>query len=67
MICRFTIFSCQKLESVGPSEIVIIESFLDSDNFDYVLQKNVKRDTKRYNHTFEGLHVKITNEVNAGF
>ena len=31
-------FSCQKLKSVGLSEIVI-ESFVDSDNCDYVLQK----------------------------
>ena len=38
MIWRFTIFSCQKLESVGLSEIVV-ESFLNGDNFDYILQK----------------------------
>ena len=41
MIRRFTIFSCQNLESVGLSEIVI-ESFLDSDNFD-CFTKNVKK------------------------
>ena len=40
MIWRFTVFSCQKLESVDLSKIVL-ESFLDSYNFD-CFTKNVK-------------------------
>ena len=41
MIRCFTIFSCQKLDSVGLSEVVI-ESFLDSNNFD-CFTRNVKK------------------------
>ena len=60
-------FSCQKLESVGLSEIVI-ESFLDSDNFDWTMfYKKCKKETPRDTITLEGLQVNITNEVNAGF
>ena len=43
MIWRFRIFSCQKPESVGLSKTVI-ESFLDSDNFKFVLQETQERD-----------------------
>ena len=44
----------------------VLESFLDSDNFDYLLQKTCTKERSRDIITLEGLREKITTEVNRG-
>ena len=46
-------FLCQKPESVSLSEIAL-ESFPDSDNFDYLFQKTCTKETPRPAITLEG-------------
>ena len=56
-----------KLENVGLSEIVL-ESFPNSDNFDYFLpKKHVKKRHQEINHTSKTADKKMNNEVDRGF
>ena len=57
-----------KLGSVGLSEIEL-ESFPDSDNFDYLFRKTYKmsKEIPRGIITLQGNQVKITTEVDRGF
>ena len=51
-------FLYQKPESVSLSEIAL-ESFPDSDNFDYLFQKTCTKETPRPTITLEGLQEKV--------
>ena len=55
-------FFISKLESGDLSEIVLQESFPDSDNFDYLVQKNMYKKTPRDKITLEGLQERSTTE-----
>ena len=57
-----------KLENVGLSEIVL-ESFPNSDNFDYFLakKKHVKKRHQEINNTLRTADKKMNNEVDRGF
>ena len=56
-----------KLENAGLSEIVL-ESFPNSDNFDYFYQKeHVKKRHQEINHTSRTANKKMNNEVDGGF
>ena len=51
-------FLCQKPESVGLSEIAL-ESFPDSDNFNYLFQKSCAKEIPRPTITLEILQEKV--------
>ena len=58
-----------KLENVGLSEIVL-ESFLNSDNFDYFLppkRNHVEKRHQEINHTLRTADKKMNNGVDGGF
>ena len=61
-------FFCQKLESVGLSEIVL-ESFraVEIVTTDYFYTKTCKRETPRDKSTIEGLQIELENIIDGGF
>ena len=55
-----------KLENVGLSEIVL-ESFLNSDNFEYFYPKRRKKVTPRDKSHLRTANKKMNNEADGGF